>query len=119
MKDIDYFIQEKLKINSKSKINTEVLEPQDIKGPETPGKDSNNEDIIIIGKPFKSSSDINYKENINLIKDKGDIILKDIDEFDENELDGFEWFVYFKRKTSGHTVFCCGYGYEGVYGINK
>lgn len=117
MKTLNYFIQEKLKVNSKSKISSEVLRPEEIKGPETPGKDSNDEDITIIGKPFKTVKDTNYKESIELIKDRGDIILKDIYELDEDELKEFDWFVYFKRKKSGHTVFCCGYGYGGAYGI--
>ena len=38
MKTLDNFIQEKLKINSKSKINkNEPLEADEIEGPETPG----------------------------------------------------------------------------------
>jgi len=119
MKYINNFISEKLIINKNTKFKKNYIEPEDIEGPETPGKDSNGEDITIIGKPFKSIKDKSYTENIWIIQDKGDIIEKDLYEFDEDELGDFKWFAYIKYKTSGHTVFCCGYGLNGVYAIDK
>ena len=68
MKRICNYLNEQLKVNSKSKVhNLKPLEPEEIKGPETPGKDYFDEDVTIIGWPFQKPKDDNHKKTMQYI----------------------------------------------------
>ena len=117
MKDIDYFIQEKLKVNSKSKINkSEPLEPEEVEGPETPGKDYFDEDVVIIGWPFKKKNDDNYKKTKEYIRTHGYRIFNDLEDIEDKEM--FDWFCYATHEDE-KELNCYVYGPEGVQGYSK
>jgi hypothetical protein len=118
MKDINYFIQEKLKVNSKSKINNmEPLEPEEIEEVETPGKDYFDEDITIIGWPFKKKNDKNYQDTKEYIRNKGYLIYNDLEEIEDKDM--FDWFCYAKHPDDDTQINCYVYGPEGVQGYSE
>ena len=124
MKVINNFINEKLIINKNTKISKrDYIEPEDIEGPETPGKDYFNEDIIIIGRPFKNIKSKQTKENylysLHYIKDNGYSIYNDLGDIDNlNEYDKDTYFVYACHKDD-KEVNCYIYGPDGVYGVDE
>ena len=123
MKTLDNFIQEKLKINSKSKINkNEPLEADEIEGPETPGKDYFNEDVVIIGWPFKDKNDPNYKKTKEYIKKWGYSVYNDLEDIEDKDM--WDYFCYAQPPNDGFEISdseinCYVYGPEGVIGYNE
>jgi len=118
MKDIDYFIQEKLKVNAKSKINkNEPLEADEIEGPETPGKDYFDEDVVIIGWPFKDKNDQNYKKTKEYIKKEGYSVYNDLEDIEDSDM--WDWFCYAQHPNDGSEINCYVYGPEGAQGYSE
>ena len=124
MKDINNFIQEKLKVSSKSKVNrSEPLEPEEVEGPETPGKDYFDEDVVIIGWPFKKKNDDNYKKTKEYIRTHGYRIFNDLEDIDDKEM--FDWFCYaYVTGVSNEAIWqqevnCYVYGPEGAQGYSE
>lgn len=114
MKDLKKIIQEKLKVSSKLKVNrSEPLEPEEVEGPETPGKDYFDEDIVIIGKPFQNKKDTSYKETKEYIRKNGYRIFNDLEDIDDKEM--FDWFCYATHKDE-QELNCYVYGDAGVIG---
>lgn len=114
MKHLKDIITEKLKISSKSKINkSEPLEPDIIEGPETPGKDYFDEDVIIIGKPFQNKKDTSYKETKEYIRKNGYRIFNDLEDIEDSDM--YDWFCYAAHKDD-RELNCYVYGPEGVVG---
>lgn len=122
MKSINDYIVEKFKLNSKTLKKSEYLEPEEIKDPETPGKDYLNNDVIIIGWPFQKEGDENYKKTKEYIKKCHYRINYDFGDIDDPEF--FDWFCYAintdKRFfNSEKEVNCYVYGTEGAIALNK
>ena len=122
MKFLKDIILEKLKVNSKLKINkNEPLEADEIEGPETSGKDYFDEDVVIIGWPFKDKNDPNYKRTKEYIKKEGYSVYNDLEEIDDKDM--FDWFcyAYINEDTPWGTkeVNCYAYGPEGVQGYSE
>jgi len=112
MKDINSFIQEKLKVSSKSKINkNEPLEPDEIEGPETPGKDYFDDDVIIIGWPFKDKNDKNYKRTKEYISKKRYSVYNDLEDIEDSDM--WDWFCYATHENE-QELNCYLYGPEGA-----
>jgi len=117
MKNLDEFVIEKLKINKNVKIKEEkFLEPEDVIGPETPGKDYFDEDVIIIGWPFQKENDENHKKTKEYIKKEGYRIYNDLNEIEDQDM--FDWFCYACHKDDSE-VNCYVYGSEGAIALNE
>lgn len=118
MKDINNFIQEKLKVSSKSKVNkNEPLEPEEVEGPETPGKDYYDEDVVIIGWPFKKKNDDDYKKTKEYIRTHGYRIFNDLEDIEDRDM--WDWFCYVQHPNDGSEVNCYVYGPEGAQGYSE
>jgi hypothetical protein len=118
MKQLYVFINEKLKVSSKSKINkNEPLEPEEVEGPETPGKDYFDEGVVIIGWPFKKKNDDNYNKTKEYIRTNGYRIFSDLEDIDDKEM--FDWFCYAKHPDDDTQINCYVYGPEGVQGYSE
>lgn len=117
MKHLSTYILEKFKINKNTKIE-DYLDPTEFTQLETPGKDYFGEDVTIIGFPFKTKQDDNYKKSKEYIKKKGYSIWYDLEDFEDKDM--FEWFVYAgKLKEQPNTIDCYSYGPEGVVAIKE
>ena len=113
MKDLNNFIIEKLKVNSKSKINkNEPLEADEIEGPETPGKDYFDDDVVIIGWPFKNKNDQNYKKTKEYIRKEGYSVYNDLEEIEDQDM--WDYFCYASHIGDKSKVNCYVYGPEGA-----
>ena len=124
MKDLKKIIQEKLKVSSKSKVNrSEPLEPEEVEGPETSGKDYFDEDVVIIGWPFKKKNDDNYKKTKEYIRTHGYRIFSDLEDIEDKEM--FDWFCYaYVTGVSNEAIWqqevnCYAYGPEGAQGYSE
>lgn len=118
MKDLNNFILEKLKVNSKSNVHKfKELEPEEIEGPETPGKDYFDDDVVIIGWPFKDKNDKNYKRTKEYIRKEGYSVYNDLEEIEDQDM--FDWFCYAKHPDNGSEINCYVYGPEGAQGYSE
>lgn len=117
MKNLNKFILEKLKINSKSKINNiEILDPKDFDNSfEHNGFDYNGDSILIIGKPFKDKNDKNYKESKEFIKENGLMIYNDLEDI-LLDAPNSEYYIY-ACPGDDMEVDCYVYGTDGAYVI--
>lgn len=112
MRSIIDLINEKLKVSSKSKINkNEPLEPDEIEGPETPGKDYFDDDVIIIGWPFKDKNDKNYKRTKEYISKKRYSVYNDLEDIEDSDM--WDWFCYATHENE-QELNCYVYGPEGA-----
>ena len=115
MKYIKDYISEALKINSKSKVNDSgILHPNDFRDMETPGFTWDDEDIFLIGKPFKDKNSKEYIETMNYIKEKK---YKIGNTFDDMDKDDFEYFAY-ARFENDDEVNCFVYP-DAAYALEK
>ena len=113
MKELNNFIQEKLKVNAKLKIDkNEPLEPDEVKGPETPGKDYFDDEVIIIGWPFQKINDDNYTKTKEYIKRNHYYVYNDYGEIEDPE--SWDWFCYAQHPEDGDELNCYVYAEEGV-----
>ena len=118
MKDLLEIIQEKLKVNSKSKINNiEPLKPEEIEGPETPGKDYFDEDVVIIGWPFKDKNDQNYKKTKEYIRNERYSIYNDLEDIEDQDM--WDYFCYAIHPDDKLEINCYVYGPEGAQGYGE
>lgn len=119
MIQLNNYITEKLKINSKSKVNVnniEILDPKDFDNSfEHIGYDYNGNEIVILGKPFKDKNDKNYKESKNLIKRDGYEIHYDLEDM-LSDAPKSEYYIY--ACPDDMEVYCYVYGELGAYAIN-
>lgn len=118
MKNINTFILEKLKINSKTKIihNNKILSPKDFDSLENIGIDYNGEEILVIGKPFKDYNDKNWEISMDYIHKKGYEIINGFDDIDNKK--DFDYFVY-ACPTDNMEVCCYVYDESGVLVYEK
>lgn len=120
MKEIKEFITEKFKLNSKNISKPKYLEPEEVKGPETPGEDYWDEEVTIIGWPFQEKNDENYKKTIEYIRKSHYQIWNSYEDIEEKDM--FDWFCYALKSdegSSGNEVNCYVYGTEGAIALNK
>lgn len=127
MKVINNFINEKLIINKNTKISSkgEYIEPEDIEGPETPGKDYFDEDVIIIGWPFKIDDFIkranNYLKTLRYIRKSPYRVQNDIEDVIDNlgDLCNKDTYLIYVAHKDTYELNCYIYGPESVYGVDK
>lgn len=129
MRSIIDLINEKLNISSKSNVHKfKELEPEEIEGPETPGKDYFDDDVVIIGWPFKDKHDKNYKRTKDYIRSHGFSICNDLEMIEDAEF--FDYFCYVlhtdpeefftsANANDNNELNCYIYGPEGVEGYSE
>lgn len=126
MKSIVDSINEKLIINKNTKISKkDYLEPEDIKGPETPGKDYFNEDVVIIGWPFKIDDFIkktnNYLKTLRYIRKSLYRVQNDVEDVMDNsgDLCNKDTYLIYAAHKDSQELNCYIYGPDGVYGVDE
>lgn len=126
MKSIVDSINEKLIINKNTKISKkDYIEPEDIEGPETPGKDYFDEDVLIIGWPFKMVDFFtranNYLKTLRYIRKSLYIVQNDVEDVIDNsgDLCNKDTYLIYAAHKDSQELNCYIYGSEGVYGIDE